>query len=185
MSNATPIPSSVRLEKLRLCPFCVVCHTTENLELNHIDPDKPATIDNLIVVCSKHHGVWHKMSSRNVHKDLVIKGIKAAQKRGVHVGKSCADYENVMRLIAKYSTQFNDVDSQDYVPYTEHEIMDMANVKSVCYSKCKRMLKEAMCASEWKYEWPKPTISKKTPLYDHYIQRMRRERKFKTPLESR
>ena len=175
MSKAARIPKNVREEKLRLCPSCAVCHSTVDLELNHIDPDKPSTIDNLIVLCSYHHGLWHEMSSRNRHADQVRKAIADAKKRGVHFGKPCADYEKVMRLIAENSTQFNDPYNIDYEPLTEHEIMDMAGVREGCYAKCKRMLLDALGTREWPYSWRKPKRLRNRPMYDWEIRRLRGE----------
>lgn len=166
--KATKIPKMVRAEKLRLCPFCAVCHTGVDLELNHIDPSKPATIDNLIVLCSQHHGVWHEMASKNRHSDKVRCAIKEAKERGVHFGKRSADYERVMRLIAENSTQFN-----PFSEVTEHEIMDMAGVKEVCYYKCKRMLLDALALDVWPYSWKKPKQVRNRPMYDRQIRRLR------------
>lgn len=173
MSKAAQIPKRVREEKLKACPCCAVCHTKKNLELNHIDPSKPSTLDNLIVLCSQHHGLWHKMSSRNRHGDLVRKGIDEAKRNGVHFGKKPANYERVMKLIAENSTQFNNIYAVDYEPKTEHEIMEMAGVKEVCYSKCKRMLLEAMAKDEWPYQWAKPKRVRNVPLYERKIKQLR------------
>ena len=127
---------------------------------------------NIAVVCTKCHGLIHYGKNGVInHGELVKKAIKEAKERGVHVGKPCADYENVMRLIAMYSTQFN----EDGDLRTEHEIMAMAGVKEVCYAKCKGKLKEAMQAEVWPYEWAKPKIMKNRPLYDRVIKKMRRE----------
>ena len=171
--KSTPIPKRVRDEKLRLCPFCAVCHTDKNLELNHIDPSKPATIANLIVLCGKHHGIWHYMSATHRNRDLLRNGIAEAKSRGVHIGRKPAEYERVMRLIAEHSTQFNDIYDPEYDLCTENEIMEMAGVKSGCYYKCKRMLLEAMDAQEWPYTWARPKVRKEMALYDHYIKRIR------------
>lgn len=168
MSKATRIPKNIRDEKLRQCPFCAVCHKTEDLELNHIDPSKPSTLDNLIVLCSQHHGLWHEMSSRNRHSDTVRQRIAEAKQRGVHFGKPAADYERVMRLISEHSTQFN-----RFSETTEHEIMEMAGVKEVCYAKCKRMLLEAMELDPWPFSWKKPRRVRNRPMYDAQIRRLR------------
>lgn len=168
MSKAARIPKAVREEKLRLCPFCAVCHTTKDLELNHINPDKPVTLDNLIVVCSEHHGVWHNWSAKNRHSDTVRQGIAEAKQRGVHFGKPAADYERVMRLIAEHSTQFN-----RFSETTEHEIMEMAGVKEVCYAKCKRKLLDALELDTWPFPWKKPGRVRNRPMYDAQIRRLR------------
>lgn len=172
---ASFIPNKIRDEKIKLFPMCAACGATEDLECNHINPNLPATIDNLIVLChSCHMNKWHDIYVRpHNHNELQRNGIKEAQKRGVHFGRPCADYDNIMRLIAKHSTQFNDVFNPEYTVYTETEIMDMAGVKPVCYAKCKNMLKEAMDAPEWQYSWDEPTVQKKMPLYDRFIKRIR------------
>lgn len=169
------IPNKIRNEKIKRFPMCAACGATKDLECNHINPNLPATIDNLIVLCrSCHMNKWHDIyETPHNHNALLRKGIKDAQERGVHVGKPCADYDNVMRLIATHSTQFNDVFNPNYTIYTEAEIMEMAGVKPVCYAKCKNMLKDAMDAPEWRYDWDKPTIQKKMPLYDHFIKKIR------------
>jgi len=174
MSRAKRIPHTVRVAKLKECPFCVLCHTTDDLELHHIDPKGPSTLDNLVVVCSKcHFNKWHEGKVTYRHADMVRAGIQEAKERGVHFGKKPADYREVMRLIAKHSTQFNNIYDADYELKTEHEIMDMAGVKEVCYYKCKRMLIEAINADKWPFEWKKPTICRNTPLYDRVIKRLR------------
>lgn len=161
--------------KDELPKVCCNCHTTAGLVYHHIVPVEVGGVtepSNIAVVCSKCHGLTHYGKNGAInHGELVKKAMKEAQKRGVHVGKPCADYENVMRLIAMYSTQFN----EDGDLRTEHEIMAMAGVKEVCYAKCKRKLKEAMQAEVWPYEWAKPKIMKNMPLYDRVIKKMRRE----------
>ena len=162
---ATSISDKVRKRKLELCPFCAVCHSTESLELNHIDPDKPATIDNLIVLCSEHHGIWHEFSTKNRHTDKVKRGIREAQARGVHFGKKPADAEKVIRIIAENSTQFN-YDSW----MTEREVMDMTGLKLTAYCKYKRVLIDAMRAEKWPYEWQKPNVMKNRPDYKRVVE---------------
>lgn len=171
--SAERIPKYVRVEKLRKCPFCAVCFTEKDLELHHFDPKGPATVDNLVVLCSKHHMAIHDVQAKSRHKDLVVEAIHDARQRGVVFGRPKADYEKVMRLIAEHSTQFNNIYDADYDPKTEREIMDMAGVKEVCYSKCKRMLVEAVNAHEWPFEWKKPSICKNRPLYDAVVKRLR------------
>ena len=156
---------------------CCNCGATENLTYHHIVPiimGGNNVTSNIAVLCGKCHGFIH-FDGKEIrpHGDLVKRGIKAAKERGVHVGKPCADYENVMRLICKYSTQFNDINDDGYVPYTEHEIMEMADVKPVCYAKCKRMLKEAMNSPDWPFDWEKPTVYKNRPMYEHCIEDIR------------
>lgn len=173
--SAERIPKYVRAEKLRRCPFCAVCFTEKDLELHHFDPKGPATVDNLLVLCSKHHMDMHDVQAKSRHKDLVVKAIHDAQARGVHFGKPNADYEKIMRLIAENSTQFNDIYDADYEPKTEHEIMEMAGIKNGCYSKCKRMLIEAMHANAWPFAWEKPKRVRNRPMYEHEIRKMRRD----------
>lgn len=151
--------------------FCAVCGKTEDLQYHHWLPvelggkDEP---ENIIVLCAKHHQEFHRQGGAIKHNRLVREGIRKAKERGVHVGKKPADYEKVMRLIAENSTQFNDTSLT-----TEHEIMKMAGVKDVCYSKCKRMLFEAMTADVWPYSWEKPVQIRNRPLYDSFIRKMR------------
>ena len=73
-----------------------------------------------------------------------------------------------MRLIAENSTQFN-----PFSEVTEHEIMDMAGVKEVCYYKCKRMLLDALALDVWPYSWKKPKQVRNRPMYDRQIRRLR------------
>ena len=163
------IPPNVRKKKLRACPFCVVCGTDKSLELNHIDPAKPSTFDNLIVVCSKHHGVWHEFSTQNRHTDKVKNGMIEAKARGTRLGRPPKyDKEKVMRLIAENSTQFN-----LFSKTTESEIMEMAGVRPTCYAKYKRELLNAMDADVWPYDWPKPKRRMNRPLYDNQIKKLR------------
>ena len=151
--------------------FCAACGTTEDLQYNHLVPkslggkDEPS---NIIVLCAECHRKWHQQGGSEHHNYLVREGVRRAQERGAHVGKPNADYEKVMRLISEKSTQFNAGSLT-----TEHEIMEEAGVKSVCYAKCKRMLFDAIGQEEWPYEWPKPVQVMNRPLYDRVIKRMR------------
>ena len=162
---------------------CCFCGSTNDIEYDHINPalfDKEWRIENTRPVC---HTCHHKLSHGQVifgqgeilrdHGFLVREGIRKAKERGVKNGRKPANYENVMRLIAENGTQFNDIDDNSYTPKTEHEIMEMAGVKPVCYAKCKRMLFEAMDAEEWPYEWSKPVQKRRVPLYDHCVKRLR------------
>ena len=153
--------------------FCAACGSEHDLQYHHLVPVSLGGVDepsNIIVLCATCHQKWHQQGGRVHHNYLVKHGIERAKERGVHVGKPQADYENVMKLIAQYSTQFN----QDSLT-TEHEIMAMAGVKEVCYAKCKRMLFNAMQADVWPYEWDKPTYVQNRPLYNKIIKRMRAE----------
>lgn len=151
---------------------CCNCGATDNLVYHHIVPDELGgkTIpSNIAVVCNECHGLIHYGKKGIIcHSDLVKKGQEKARRQGRVPGKRPADYENVMRLIAEHSTQFNEFGEK-----TEREIMDMANVKPVCYSKCKRMLIDAINASVWPYEWNRPKIVKKRPDYEWVILRNR------------
>ena len=160
---------------------CYNCGSTKNLVYHHIVPycvggnDVP---NNIAVLCSTCHSLIHYgRDDVIVHGEMVKEGIKRAKARGVHVGKPCADYEKVMYLISKYSTQFNDINDSSFDMKTEREIMDMAGIKPVCYSKCKRMLKDAMKADKWPYEWKKPTICKSMPLYEQCVIKLRNKTK--------
>lgn len=174
MAKGTKISASVRRAKMSAYRKCAFCGTTKDLECAHFNPRHDATFENIIVCCSRCHMKYmHDEEVVHRHADMVRNGIKEAKERGVHFGKKPADYENVMKLIAKYSTQFNDVYDVDYELKTEHEIMKMAGVKDVCYSKCKRMLFEAMTADVWPYSWEKPVQVRNRPLYDSFIRKMR------------
>ena len=156
--------------------FCAACGREDDLQYHHLVPialGGSNTPDNIIVLCAGCHQKWHMQNGREHHNYLVKEGIAKAKERGVKFGKKSADYENVMRLIAKHSTQFNNIYDLDFDMKTESEIMDLACVKGVCYAKCKNMLKEAMSAPEWPYEWDKPAECKKRPLYDRVINHMR------------
>jgi hypothetical protein len=150
--------------------FCAVCGKTEDLQYNHFIPDNGHNTvpENIIVLCAPCHQIWHNQGGTVHHNYLVKQGIAKAKERGVKVGKKPADYEKVMRLIAENSTQFNKSSLT-----TEHEIMDMAGVKEVCYAKCKRMLLDAINDDEWPYSWAKPTYVAYRPLYDNVIKRLR------------
>ena len=169
LSKGTPISTKVRKEKMAAYPYCALCHSTTDLELAHLDPNAPATFDNLMVLCSKcHMEKWHLVKAERRHADMVRRGIRTAKENGVHFGKKPADYEKVMRLIAERSTQFNE-DSL----ITEHEIMAAAGVKEVCYAKCKRMLLEEIQRDDWPYDWEKPAQVSLRPMYEHKIKRLR------------
>lgn len=169
MPKGTTISGKVRKAKMEAYPKCACCNTTKDLELAHINPRLPATFENLIVLCSNCHMLYfHDEKVVHRHADMVRESIKEAKDRGVRFGKKPADYENIMRLIAENSTQFNENSLT-----TEREIMEMAGVKSVCYAKCKRMLLEAMDKEEWPYEWQKPMQVRHYPMYEYMIKRMR------------
>lgn len=162
------IPQWIKDQKYH---FCAVCGRTDDLQYHHWTPiilGGENVPENVIVLCAMHHQQFHEQGGAIKHNRLVKEGIAKAAANGVKVGRKPANHESIMRLIAENSTQFN-ADSMT----TEHEIMEMAGVKEVCYSKCKRELFEAMAADEWPYSWPKPTKVRKTPLYDSFIKRKR------------
>jgi len=169
---------------------CCNCGSTENLVYHHIVPvvrggkDVPSNI--AVVCCDCHSIIHHGTTGKVPHSGLVKDGIARAKAEGRNVGRKPADYEKVMRLIAEHSTQFNDVYDPNYELYTEHEIMEMGNVKEVTYSKCKRMLIADMSADKWEHEWSKPKrIYRNMPLYDRFVRRIRDEgRKLKPNLSN-
>lgn len=153
--------------------FCAVCGKTNDLQYHHWIPvaiGGETVPENIIVLCAKHHQELHEQKGQIKHNYLISEGIAKRKQKGGNVGKRPADYENVMRLIAERSTQFNDYPD---TLYTESEIMAVAGVRPVCYSKCKRMLIEAMKADTWPYEWNKPRIAKNRPMYERQIKRIR------------
>ena len=158
---------------------CVNCGSTDDLNYHHIVPLSMGgqdVISNMVCLCGKCHDLIHYDSRGKIsHSKAAREGIKAAKARGVHFGKKPINYERVMMLIAKHSTQFNDIHDSGYELFTEKEIMDMAGIKSVCYCKCKRMLIGHMNASEWPFDWDKPRFQSKRPLYEQVIRRLRGE----------
>ena len=151
---------------------CMNCGATKNLQYHHIVPARYGGGDvptNIAVLCGDCHSKVHYAKDGVInHGDCVRAGMIEARKRGVHLGRKCADYEKVMRLIAENSTQFNPLSMT-----TETEIMEMAGVKNVCYAKCKRMLIEAMGKDEWPYEWERPKMIANRPTYDRVLKKAR------------
>ena len=167
--KALRIPAKIRAEKLKQCPFCVCCHTDKDLELNHVNPDLPPTIDNLMVLCSKcHMEKWHLEPTTRRHADMVRRGIKEAKERGVHFGKPHADYEHIMQMIAEHNTMFANGD------WTKYEIMEACRIESVTYHKCQRMLLEDLQKDEWQHKFEKPVRVREKPLYPQLIERLRK-----------
>lgn len=165
---------------------CCNCGTTEHLVYHHIIPVEVGGRDiasNIAVVCADCHSLVHfGRKGVLVHGELIKEGIAKAKAKGHKNGRKPADYEKVMRLIAEHSTQFNDIYDPNYELYTEHEIMEMCNVKEVTYSKCKRMLIADMNADKWEHEWAKPKkIYRNMPLYDRLVRRIRDEGRKLTP----
>jgi len=169
MGRRESIPTWVKEAKYE---FCAVCGSTENLQYHHWRPynGHNTVPENIIVLCGKHHDELHeiKKSGEIRHNYLVKQGIAKAQERGIHVGRNPTDYEKTMRLIAENSTQFNKESLT-----TEKEIMEMADVKPVCYAKCKRMLLSAMQEEVWPYDWKKPVQVRNRPEYEHKLKRIR------------
>ena len=163
-----PIPKWIKDKKYH---FCAICGAEDDLQYHHWIPESlggKTEFENIMVVCATCHQKRHDQKCSDHHNYLVKNGIAKARERGVKVGKKPADYEKVMRLIAENSTQFN-----RYSEVTEHEIMEMAGVKSVCYAKCKRMLLEAINSDEWPYAWKKPVEVFSRPIYEHKLKRLR------------
>lgn len=158
--------------------FCAACGKEDDLQYDHLVPVSlggKTEPSNIIVLCAVCHQKRHKQNGSEHHNYLVKRGIAEAKKRGVRVGKAPADYEKIMRLIAENSTQFMENNPYDISRprYTEHEIMEIAGVKEVCYAKCKRMLIEAYNADKWPYEWHKPECMNNRPLYDRIVKEWR------------
>lgn len=163
MGRAT-IPQWIKDRKYH---FCAACGRTDELQYHHLIPVVDGGTDdpnNIVVLCAECHHKWHGVNGRVKYGKLIKEGIAKAKERGVHVGRKPADHENIMRLIAENSTQFN----RDSL-VTEHEIMDMAGVRPVCYSRCKQELLAAMDAEVWPYDWKKPLQIRNRPLYDYVI----------------
>lgn len=156
--------------------FCAVCGRTDDLQYHHWEPAELGGLtvpENIIVLCAKHHQELRGQGGRIKHNYLVKEGIRKSKESGKRHGKRPFDHEKIMRLIAENSTQFNDINDADYEPMTEHEIMEMAGVKPVCYAKCKRMLLDAMNGGEWPYSWQKPAYVFNRPVYDGIVKRLR------------
>ena len=166
---------------------CYNCGATEGLTYHHIVPVIPGSNEggqevpsNYAVLCDRCHKLVHygpEVADRCGNSGELVKvGMAAAKEKGVQLGPKSGvhakkDWEKVMRLIAEKSTQFN-VDSL----VTEHEIMDEAGVRPVCYNKCKNMLLDAMELPEWPYAWAKPKRVRNYPLYERVIISRREER---------
>lgn len=182
-------PQITKVMKDALPKKCYNCGSTENLNYHHIIPlalGGNNILTNIAVLCGRcHWAVHHDTEGEYKHSgELIRSGIEKARAEGRKNGRKPADYDHIMQLIAKYSTQFNDIHDIGYELHTETEIMDMAGVKPVCYAKCKRMLVDAMNAAEWPYEWDKPTVHKNRPLYEQHIKDIRSgKRKLNPPKE--
>ena len=152
---------------------CYNCGAIKDLQYHHIVPviyggnDVPS---NIAVLCGNCHSNVHFGKGTTInHSDCVRRGQAAAKARGVKIGrKPRQNIGDALRTIAERSTQFNEEPK-----YTEHEVMDALGIKEVCYYKYKKMLKEAMSAEVWPYDWPKPVEVRKKPLYDHVVKDMR------------
>lgn len=152
---------------------CMNCGSTTGIVYHHIVPviyggnEVPT---NIAVLCNICHGKVHYGKCSEIdHGEAVKRGQEAAKARGVKLGRrKKIDTENVLRVIAENSTQFNESSL-----LTESEIMEMVELKLTQYSKYKRMLLDAMNAKEWPYEWSKPVQVRNRPLYDHFIKGLR------------
>ena len=153
---------------------CVNCGATNHLTYHHIVPVSRGGNDvpsNIAVLCPQCHAKADFEKRGTIGNGLLVReGMQRAKDRGIKLGKPCADYESVMQLIAEHSTQFN-----RFSETTEHEIMEMAGVKEVCYAKCKRMLLDALELDTWPYSWKKPRRVRNRPMYDKQIRRLRGE----------
>lgn len=151
---------------------CVNCGSIDDIVYHHIVPLSMGgndVISNLTCLCGVCHNLIHyDMRGTISHSVAVRNGIKAAKARGVKSGRTGADDEKVMRLIAEKSTQFN-----MFSEVTEHEIMELAGVKETCYYRCKKKLVEAMKSDFWPYSFKKPNQVRPHPLYDEFIKRER------------
>lgn len=147
---------------------CVNCGSDRGLVYHHIVPVSNGgndVISNIAVLCTVCHSKVHYTESHMIdHGELVREGIAKARERGIRVGRKPADHERIMKLIAENSTQFN----RDSL-VTEHEIMEMAGIKEVCYNKYKRELLDTIASGEWPYDWAKPRQIRNRPLYDRVI----------------
>ena len=175
MSKRKPIPIEIRRS---LPKVCCNCGSTENLIFHHIVPVSVGgknIASNIAVVCPDCHGAIHQYDEIAKHGrgDKIKERLAKAKAEGRNNGRKPADYEHIMWLIAKYSTQFNNIDDANYELHTETEIMEMAGVKPVCYAKCKRMLIDAMKSDVWPYDWEKPKVFNNRSLYDRVIKKMR------------
>lgn len=152
---------------------CMNCGTTTDLNYHHIVPVQYGGNDvptNVTVLCGKCHDAIHYTETGKIsHSELSKAGIQRARERGVKFGRPTADYESIMRLVAEHSTMFEGGD------WTEGEIREVAGVQNVCYCKVKRMLKEEVESNQWNHAFTKPKMVRKVPLYQHLIERLRRE----------
>lgn len=152
---------------------CCNCGSTENLQYHHIVPvicggnEVPS---NVAVLCGDCHSKVHYGKGGVInHGDAIKKGQERARKeRGTAPGRRPANKERIIRAIAENSTQYN-----PYSMTTEHEIMDMLGIKSVCYYKYKKQLADAMKLDEWPYTWEKPRVDYGKPAYEHKLKRIR------------
>ena len=113
---------------------------------------------------------WHDEKATRRHADMVRSGIKEAKERGIHFGKSPADYEYIMQMIAEHNTMFENGD------WTNNEIMNACGIKAVTYHKCQRMLLEDLMKNKWTHEFDKPIRVREKSLYPQAIYRLREQR---------
>ena len=147
---------------------CMNCGSTKDLQYHHIVPysvggnEVPSNISVLCIDC--HSKIHYDESGKIAHSQLVRDGIARAKTAGVKLGRRRKDTEELMRLIAEKSTQFNPESEM-----TESEIMALASVKPTTYFKYKRELLKAMNADIWPYEWDKPRTARHRPQYNAKI----------------
>ena len=154
-------------------PICAACGSTEDLNYHHLVPrfrggeDVP---ENIIVLCAACHHKLHDKGGNVSASQLIKEGIAKAKAAGKRLGNPCrrSDHEQIMRIIAQYSTQFN---SASFL--TEDEVREMAGVKLTCYSECKNELLAALDQPKWPYEWPRPEMRRNRPLYPWQIKQIK------------
>ena len=151
---------------------CANCGATDDLQYHHIVPlalGGNDIVSNMVCLCARCHWVIHQGAEPTFdHGECVKAGIERAKARGSHVGNKPADYEHVMKIIARNSTHFNPMSK-----LAEREVIELTGVKMTTYYKCKRMLFEAMSAETWPYSFEKPKI-----MFEHPedLRNIRRER---------
>jgi hypothetical protein len=67
--------------------FCVLCGATEQLEHHHVDPNGSDEPENMITVCSAHHGKIHGMKKRCDVRKLTKEGLAKRKAAGVVLGR--------------------------------------------------------------------------------------------------
>jgi hypothetical protein len=151
---------------------CANCGKEHDLTYHHIVPIALGGYDeitNMVCLCGECHDKVHFGRSGEIsHSEAAKRGIEKAKAAGVHFGKKPANYEHIMEMIAKHSTQFN-----AFSWMTENEIREMLGIGNTLYCKVKRMLIDDINAEEWKHRFDKPKILSKRPSYDRVIKKAR------------